>query len=104
MVSCLAFQEGPAIWLLLVPFFTGSTIAFFGMTMTDHRRNIEEWGLEMPSWCLFWAAGIVVLLVLFLKPSAALIIGLAAIPAWLSTFAGGWITAVIVARTIGPKT
>jgi len=103
MVSCLAFRGGSALWLLLVPFVTGAMIAFFGMTMTDHRRNIDEWGLEMPSWCLFWAAGIVVLAVLLLKPPAALIIGLATIPAWLSTFAGGWITAVIVGRTIGPK-
>jgi hypothetical protein len=103
MVSILAFRGGPAFWLLLVPFFTGAMIAFFGMTMTDHRRNTGEWGLEMPSWCLFWAAAIVVLVVLFLNPSAALVLGFATIPAWLFTFAGGWITAVIVERLVGPK-
>lgn len=87
--------------VLLFPVLIGAMIAFFGMTMTDRRRNVTEWGLKRPSKCLGYGM-LPYLLTLVFPP---MLIGMIfwGLMAWGLVILGGWATAEIIDRSMSKR-
>jgi hypothetical protein len=83
--------------VLLMPLGIGACIAFFGMTMTNPRRGITEWGFAIPSKC--FAVGMLpYLLVYFIGFEALLAAIVFAVIAWFIAILGSSVTAAIIDR------
>lgn len=83
--------------VLAVPAGIGGSIAYFGMTMTDHRRDARDWGFAIPSRC-FWCGVapyvLISLVFVFVLPMVAL----GAFMGWAMTILGSGITCAIIDR------
>ena len=105
LAGAWAFDEvGEAAgWVVvsLLPFMLGAMISFLGMTMTDYRRNVWEWGIQRPSRCLFYGSAPLVITLIF-PPGFIVVIGMA-LGMWLLMMLGGWIAAEIVERSTTMK-
>lgn len=85
------------VFALGVPACIGASIAYFGMTMTDHHRDPWEWGFGIPSRCFAVGTAPLVLLcgiAVFLLPVAILY----AVTGWMMTILGAGVTAWIIDR------
>jgi hypothetical protein len=85
--------DAPA--LLLLPAGIGASIAFFGMTMTDHRRDLAEWGFTLPSKCLGYGMA-PFLLIGFAQPIFIVALLGWTLIAWLLTLLAASTTASII--------
>jgi hypothetical protein len=92
-----ASYSGAAAIALLLPTGIGACIAFFGMTMTDHRRDTAEWGFTFPGKCLLYGMA-PYLLIVFGSPVFVLVLLGWGFVAWLLTLLGASITAAIIDR------
>jgi hypothetical protein len=82
---------------MAIPFIIGSLVAFAGMTMTDHRRDVMEWGCHMPLTCVAYGSIPYVVFCLFKPDLFLMMCGFIAGSAILN-LAGGMITAAATKR------
>lgn len=85
----------------LLPLTLGSLIAFLGMTLTDHRRNVGEWGFARPSRCL--VLGSAPLVLSLIVPPVFIILCAMVLAAWLLMILGARVTAEIIERSTAVK-
>jgi hypothetical protein len=82
---------------LAIPAGIGASIAYFGMTMTGHRRNALEWGFGIPGKC-FWYGISPYLLVSFVFVFVLPMVIVWAAIGWGMTILGGCITSFTIDR------
>lgn len=92
-----SYSGAGTVVVLLLPAGIGASIAFFGMTMTDRRRDVAEWGFTFPSKCLVYGTAPYLLLG-FGQPVFIVAVLAWGLIAWLLTLLGASTTASIVDR------
>jgi len=56
-LQSVAWWQGVRLYFYMaIPLLVGISIAFAGMTMTDHRRDVVEWGCHMPLTCVAYGS------------------------------------------------
>lgn len=91
------WQEVRLFVYMSIPLVIGISVAFAGMTMTDHRRDVLEWGLLMPLTCVAYGS-IPYVVFCLIKPDLFLMMLAAISGSALLNLAGGMLTAAATKR------